>query len=109
MQSMFASSEESTAGNPGSYISQATSHLTGKSQKSKLNLNKNKFTSSCKEFKNIEDEWLFVCDNVKVFEVQDGNVFYNPSVKYDVEGLREIQEKCKARRLRQKVMGKYYK
>ena len=66
-------SEESTTGNvggSGSYISQATSHLAPKStQSSKLNLNKNKITASCKEYKNIDDEWLFHCDNIKLFEV----------------------------------------
>lgn len=75
-------SEETTAGNiggSGSYISQVTNHLIPKHQV-RINLNKNKVNASCTEYKNIDDEWMFQCDNIKIIEAQETNAFHDPSV-----------------------------
>lgn len=77
-----------------------------RNQPKQLNLNKNKITADCKEYKNIDDEWLFYCDNIRIFEVQDGNVFHNPSIKYDVESYRQVLANKRARKLRQKILAR---
>ena len=48
----------------GSYISQAINSIKKGGGRIQLNLNKNKIVGTCREYKNLDDEWMFDCDEI---------------------------------------------
>ena len=54
----------------------------------KLNLNKNKITGTCREYKHLDDEWKFDVDNLSIVEATAGNVFHDPNPP--IYGLKQL-------------------
>ena len=63
----------------------------------RFNPNRNQVRGSCRNFKNIDDEWMFDCEEIQMLEASSGNVFFDPSIKYAVEPV--YNEVMRARRL----------
>ena len=58
----------------------------------KLNLNKNKITGTCRDYKHLDDEWKFNVDSLSVVEATSGNVFHDPNPPvYGVKQMAETQ------------------
>ena len=63
----------------------------------RFNPNRNQIRGSCRNFKNIDDEWMFDCEEIELLEASPGNLYFDPTVKYSVEPV--YYECMRARRL----------